>query len=99
MDGALGLDSRIWGGHLYTTATQRYFDEHNGSSRRVMMMGMADSAHPAGHRFPVWWTGDDKSLDYSIRSMVDYGVRHLKPFVHSDCGGNGNNETYIRCAS
>ena len=23
------------------------------------------------------WTGDDKNLDYSIKSMVDYGVRQI----------------------
>ena len=38
---------------------------------------------PAHHRYPVWWTGDDKGLGYSINSMVQLGVTHLKPYVHS----------------
>ena len=51
MDGAMGLDNRIWGGHLYTSAMHHFFQN---ASRRVLMLGMADSAHPAHHRYPVW---------------------------------------------
>ena len=50
---------------------------------RPLMLGISDSSHPAHHRYPVWWTGDDKGLGYSITSMVQLGVTHLKPYVHS----------------
>ena len=50
---------------------------------RPLMLGIADASHPAAHRYPVWWTGDDKGLGYSINSMVQLGVTHLKPYVHS----------------
>jgi len=43
---------------------------------------------PAHHRYPVWWTGDFVTLQASVESMVDAGVYDLKPFVHSDCGGD-----------
>jgi len=57
------------------------------------MLGISESSHPAHHRFPVWWTGDDKSLSYSINSMVQAGVSGLKPYVHSDCGGVADKKT------
>eukprot|EP01050_Picozoa_sp_SAG11_P010128 SAG11_NODE_998_length_6237_cov_22.378299_4_plen_957_part_00 len=43
---------------------------------------------PAHHRYPVWWTGDGVPLQGSIESMVDSGVHGMKPYVHSDCGGD-----------
>jgi alpha-glucosidase (family GH31 glycosyl hydrolase) len=63
-----------------------------------MVLHMALSPHPAHHRFPVWWTGDDKSMAYSVQSMVDLGVTQLKPYVMSDCGGDGRTDAdgYIR---
>ena len=36
----------------------------------------------------MWWTGDNVDLRGSIQSMVDSGLHHLKPYVHSDCGGD-----------
>ena len=53
-----------------------------GTNERGMVLHMALSPHPAHHRFPVWWTGDDKSMAYSVQSMVDLGVTQLKPYVH-----------------
>jgi alpha-glucosidase (family GH31 glycosyl hydrolase) len=54
--------------------------------------GMGDSIgqqeHPSQHRYPVWWTGDGVPLRASVQSMVNAGVHDLKPFVHSDCGGD-----------
>eukprot|EP00658_Telonema_sp_P-2_P078815 TRINITY_DN7474_c0_g1_i8.p1 TRINITY_DN7474_c0_g1~~TRINITY_DN7474_c0_g1_i8.p1 ORF type:complete len:377 (-),score=88.33 TRINITY_DN7474_c0_g1_i8:95-1225(-) len=53
--------------------------------------GMNATGHaesPAQHRFPVWWTGDGVDLQASMESMVDSGVHDLKPYVHSDCGGD-----------
>ena len=43
---------------------------------------------PAHHRFPVWWTGDMVTIQPAVESMVDAGVHALKPYVHSDCGGD-----------
>ena len=45
---------------------------------------------PAHHRYPVWWTGDGVDLRGSVESMVDAGVHGMKPYVHSDCGGDGS---------
>mmetsp|Transcript_79763 Transcript_79763/g.247379 ORF Transcript_79763/g.247379 Transcript_79763/m.247379 type:complete len:866 (-) Transcript_79763:12-2609(-) len=53
--------------------------------------GMDPKGHqesPGQHRYPVWWTGDGVPLKASIESMVNAGVHDLKPFVHSDCGGD-----------
>ena len=36
----------------------------------------------------MWWTGDGVSLEASVEAMVDSGVYDLKPYVHSDCGGD-----------
>lgn len=44
---------------------------------------------PAQRRYPVWWTGDSVQIDAAVMGMVDAGVHALKPFVHSDCGGDG----------
>ena len=57
------------------------------------MLGISGASHAAHHRYPVWWTGDDKSLSTSINTMVEFGVRHLKPYVHSDCGGVASKTT------
>ena len=46
------------------------------------------ATHPSQHRYPVWWTGDGVTLQGSVESMVDAGLHHFKPFVHSDCGGD-----------
>jgi len=53
--------------------------------------GMSSYDHrdsPAQHRFPVWWTGDQVPLLASVESMVTAGLHSLKPYVHSDCGGD-----------
>mmetsp|Transcript_79764 Transcript_79764/g.247386 ORF Transcript_79764/g.247386 Transcript_79764/m.247386 type:complete len:853 (-) Transcript_79764:84-2642(-) len=53
--------------------------------------GMDPKGHqesPGQHRYPVWWTGDGVDLKASVESMVDAGLYDLKPFVHSDCGGD-----------
>ena len=62
--GAFGVDNIVWGGHLYSTVMDRYNAEHNRTDERGMVLHMARSPHPhpAHHRFPVWWTGDDKGL-------------------------------------
>jgi len=52
------------------------------------MDSVLSAESPAHHRYPVWWTGDGVDLQGSVQSMVDSGVHNLKPFVHSDCGGD-----------
>ena len=44
---------------------------------------------PAQRRYPVHWTGDSVQLDAAVQATVDSGVHALKPYVHSDCGGDG----------
>lgn len=98
--GAYGLDNVVWGGHVYSSVMHRFNAEHNKSDERGMVLHMATSPHPhpGHHRFPVWWTGDDKGLAYSIASMVQMGITELKPYVHSDCGSDGrtNAAEYVR---
>ena len=40
------------------------------------------------HSKQVWWTGDNVNLAQAVATMVEQGVSALKPFVHSDCGGD-----------
>ena len=65
------------------TSILTHWNKLHGRAMRPLMLGIADASHPAHHRYPVWWTGDDKGLGYSITSMVQLGVTHLKPYVHS----------------
>ena len=65
------------------TSILTHWNKLHGRAMRPLMLGIADASHPAAHRYPVWWTGDDKGLGYSINSMVQLGVTHLKPYVHS----------------
>mgnify|MGYP003335261444 CR=1 FL=1 len=98
-----GLDNRVWGSHLYYTISQQYnlvnpHREHTLAPGRPLALtkyavdnmkpGLAQGHHPAHHRFPVWWTGDNVPLEGSIESMVDSGVHGFMPYVHSDCGGD-----------
>ena len=55
---------------------------------RASTAATAWAESPAQHRFPVWWTGDGVDLATSVHTMVDAGVHDLKPYVHSDCGGD-----------
>lgn len=128
IESPFNLEGSVWGAHVYTSVLTHYYKQvaaRSGSMMtRPLMLGIADASHPAAHRYPVWWTGDDKSLGYSINSMVQLGQRghtqvlcvafvifwafvcpkifvrfttnkyvpgtgvsHLKPYVHSDCGG------------
>ena len=98
-----GLSNRVWGSHLYFTATEQYNQlnprrQHTLPPGRPMALskfavnnkqpGHAQQHHPAHHRYPVWWTGDNVPLEGSVESMVDSGVSGFMPYVHSDCGGD-----------
>ena len=57
------LDGHVWGAHLYTSILSKFgADAGAGSRSRPLMLGISDSTHLAAHRYPVWWTGDDKVL-------------------------------------
>ena len=80
--------------------------------RRPLIMSNADGvdngrldapAHPAAHRYPVWWTGDTcaewKALRLGVRNGVDSGLLSLLPYVHEDLGGHHGQpdpELYVR---
>ena len=104
-----GMDNRVWGSHLYYSIVEQYTKltphrEHTlgGTDRpmaltkyaaRNMQPGLIQHEHPAQHRYPVWWTGDNVPLQGSVESMVDSAVHDFKPYVHSDCGGDYRNPT------
>jgi len=71
-----------YGGRPITLTKAASPDWRSGYDSR----GHAES--PAHHRYPIWWTGDWQDLMGSVETMVDAGVHDLKPFVHSDCGGD-----------
>jgi hypothetical protein len=59
---------------------------------------------PAGHRYPMMWTGDTGSqfsyLKRGVENGVDRGVLALQPYTHEDLGGHTgptpSPELYIR---
>jgi len=61
-------------------------------------------SHPASHRFPIWWTGDQKSswefLEMGVANGVNSGIHRMMPYVSEDLGGHtGGNpepEQYVR---
>lgn len=71
-----------YGGRPMTLSKFALFQGHDGWQDTMY------AAHSAQHRYPVWWSGDGVNLKTSVSTMVDGGVHHLKPFVHSDCGGD-----------
>ena len=83
IEAPFNLEGHIWGAHVYTSILSHYYKQaaaRSGSTMtRPLMLGIADASHPAAHRYPVWWTGDDKSLSYSINSMVQLGQRRQTP--------------------
>ena len=102
-----GLDKEVWGMRLYHDITQDFRPE-----QRPLIMSNADGinngrldapAHPAAHRFPVWWTGDTVGewfyLQLGVRNGVDSGIVSLLPYVHEDLGGHHGQpdaELYVR---
>ena len=93
---APGLEKEVWGMRLYQDITRAFWPE-----RRPLIMSNADGinngrrdapAHPAAHRFPVWWTGDTVGewhyLRLGVENAVDSGIVSLLPYVHEDLGGH-----------
>lgn len=57
----------------------------------------------AGHRYPIWWTGDTHGtwayLQRGLQNGVDMGVLALSPYVGEDLGGHMDRpspELYVR---
>ncbi len=103
-----GISKEIWGMCLYHDITQKYHPD-----RRPMIMSNVDGidngfwntpSHPASHRYPIWWTGDQKSrweyLEMGVANGVNSGISRLMPYVNEDLGGHtgGNPEPdqYVR---
>ena len=104
---APGLEKEVWGMRLYHDITRDFRPD-----RRPLIMSNVDGinngrmdapAHPAAHRFPVWWTGDTCAewcyLQWGVRNGVDSGIVSLLPYVHEDLGGHHGQtepELYVR---
>jgi len=103
-----GIHKEIWGQRLYHDMTEKA----KPSIRPWIMTnaqgidnGIAHySADPAGHRYPMWWTGDTGSqfeyLRSGVENGVDRGILDLQPYTHEDLGGHTgptpSPELYIR---
>ena len=103
-----GISKEVWGMRLYYDITKKYYPD-----KRPLIMSNVDGidnglwnipSHPASHRFPIWWTGDQKSrwqyLEMGIANGVNSGIHRMMPYVNEDLGGHtdGNPEPdqYIR---
>ena len=93
---APGVHAEVWGERLYHDMTLAAKPE-----RRPMIMsnvqgidgGVRNYApDPAGHRYPMMWTGDTQatfdSLRRGIENGVDMGALALNPYVNEDLGGH-----------
>jgi alpha-D-xyloside xylohydrolase len=103
-----GISKEVWGMRFYYDITKKYYPE-----RRPLIMSNVDGidnglwnapSHPASHRFPIWWTGDQRSrwqyLEMGIANGVNSGINRMMPYVNEDLGGhtdgNPEPEQYVR---
>ncbi|MDR3690797.1 MAG: glycoside hydrolase family 31 protein [Fimbriimonas sp.] len=103
-----GIRKEVWGQRLYHDITERARPE-----QRPWIMTNAQGIdngferyppQPAGHRYPMMWTGDTGSrfdfLKRGVENGVDRGVLALQPYTHEDLGGHTgptpSPELYIR---
>jgi hypothetical protein len=103
-----GISKEVWGMRMYVDITQKF-----RPNRRPLIMSNVDGidnglwnlpSHPASHRFPIWWTGDQKSrwefLEKGIANGVNSGIHRMMPYVNEDLGGhtdgNPDPEQYVR---
>ena len=103
-----GISKEVWGMRVYHDISEKFYP-----GRRPLIMSNVDGidngfwnspSHPASHRFPIWWTGDQKSrwdyLEMGIANGVNSGIYRMMPYVNEDLGGHtGGNpepELYIR---
>lgn len=103
-----GIHKEVWGQRLYhdmtakARPTQRPWIMTNAQG---IDNGIAHyAADPAGHRYPMWWTGDTGSqfafLKRGVENGVDRGLLDLQPYTHEDLGGHTgptpSPELYVR---
>ena len=103
-----GISKEVWGMYLYHDITATYRPD-----RRPLIMSNVDGidnglwntpSHPASHRFPIWWTGDQQSrwefLEMGIANGVNSGIYRMMPYVNEDLGGhtggNPDPDQYVR---
>jgi hypothetical protein len=102
-----GLRKEVWGQRLYHDMALRFQPD-----RRPLIMtnfqGIDNgdrhyAPQPAGHRYPIWWTGDTQStwefLRKGVENGVDMGVLAVSPYVGEDLGGHVGQpspELYVR---
>jgi alpha-glucosidase (family GH31 glycosyl hydrolase) len=110
-----GIDQEVWGMKMYWDIQKMYLATKYSKSMRPAFMGMRSNdpsgdacdpinqPHPASHRYPGWWTGDENSefgqLTKSVAASVADGIR-LLPHVQHDIAGhrgcNPGDELYTR---
>lgn len=104
---APGIAAEVWGQRLYHDMTAKA-----RPNERPMIMsnfqgidnGVRNYApHPAGHRYPMMWTGDTGAtfgyLEKGLANGVDMGLLALHPYVNEDLGGHWATPTpelYVR---
>jgi len=103
-----GIRKEVWGQRLYHDITER-----DRPTQRPWIMSNAQGIdngiesyppQPAGHRYPMMWTGDTGSrfefLKRGVQNGVDRGILALQPYTHEDLGGhtgpNPSPELYVR---
>jgi len=96
-----GLRKEIWGMCVYHDITQKFRPD----TRPLIMSNVQGidngkknyPSHPAAHRYPIWWTGDTRSIWEYLRSGIANGVNSgidcLLPYVGEDIGGHWGNPT------
>jgi alpha-glucosidase (family GH31 glycosyl hydrolase) len=103
-----GIHKEVWGQRLYHDMTQKARPDQRPwimTNAQGIDNGRANySADPAGHRYPMWWTGDTGSqfefLKRGVENGVDRGLLDLQPYTHEDLGGHTgptpSPELYVR---
>ena len=103
-----GIHREVWGQRLYHDITERA-----RPNQRPWIMTNAEGIdngiekhppHPAGHRYPMMWTGDTGSefsfLKLGVENGVSRGILGLQPYTHEDLGGHigptPSPELYVR---
>jgi len=75
--GKCPVDHLVWGQEIFRSVTASYNKQHGPRNKtkpfETLTLSMYSSAHPAEHRFPVWWTGDVRytMLLDNVHKMVD----------------------------
>ena len=103
-----GIHKEMWGQRLYHDITERARPNQRPwimANAEGIDNGISNNApEPAGHRYPMMWTGDTGSqfsyLKRGVENGVDRGVLALQPYTHEDLGGHTgptpSPELYVR---